>query len=82
MRAPYRLAWIGVSIRRLIKGEARQKICRWSGGDPELVKDALHGEPQVMVVAIDDPRVLRSAGGTDVLSGREQRFDGFLSEHE
>ena len=40
------------------------------------MKDALHGEPQVMVVAIDDPRVLRSAGGTDVLSGREQRFDG------
>jgi hypothetical protein len=25
---------------------------------------------------------LPSAGGTDVLSGREQRFDGFLSEHE
>ena len=47
-----------------------------------MVKDALHGEPQVMVVAIDDPRVLRSAGGTDVLSGRKQRFDGFLSEHE
>ena len=47
-----------------------------------MVKDALHGDPQVMVVAIDDTRVLRSAGGTDVLSGREQRFDGFLSEHE
>jgi hypothetical protein len=47
-----------------------------------LVKDALHGEPQFMVVAIDDPRVLPSADGTDVLSGREQRFEGFVSEHE
>ena len=26
------------------------------------MEDAFHGEPQVVVVAIDDPRVLRSRG--------------------
>jgi hypothetical protein len=35
-----------------------------------------------MVVAIDDPQGFALRGWTDVLSGREQRFDGFLSEHE
>ena len=47
------------------------------------MKDALHGEPQVLVVAIDGPMGFAPPRvGADVLSGGEQRFDGFVAEHE
>ena len=46
------------------------------------MKDALHGEPQVLVVAIDGPWFLPSAGCGDFLRGGEQWFDSFVAEHE
>jgi len=46
------------------------------------MKDALHGASQVLVVAIDGARDLYSVGWGDLLSGGEQRLEGFLSEHE
>ena len=46
------------------------------------MKDTVHGESQVMVVAIDGSWVLSSMGGGDFLSGGEQRFDSFVAEHE
>jgi hypothetical protein len=46
------------------------------------MKDALHGESQVLVVTIDGSWVLFSLVGGDLLSSGEQRFDGFVAEHE
>jgi hypothetical protein len=44
------------------------------------VKDAVHGESQLILVAIYGSRVLSSVGGSDFLDGGEQRLDGFVSE--
>ena len=46
------------------------------------MKDDLHGEPQVLVVAVDCSRVLSSMGRGEFLSSGQQRFDGFVAEHE
>src|ERR1700675_376518 len=48
---------------------ARQKSCRSSGCDPEFMEDALHREPQVMVVVIDGSWILSAMAGGDVRSG-------------
>ena len=46
------------------------------------MKDALHGGSQVLVVAVDGPWILSSAGWRDFLCGGEQWFDGLVAEHE
>ena len=46
------------------------------------MKDALHSDPQVLVMAIDGAWFLASMGWGDLLSGGEQRFDGFVAKHE
>lgn len=46
------------------------------------MKDTSHRGSHVLVVAIDGPWVLPSACWSDFLRGREQRFDGFVAEHE
>ena len=46
------------------------------------MKDALHGEPQVLVVAIDGAWFLAAVGWGDFLSGGDQRFDGFVAKDE
>ena len=46
------------------------------------MKDAVHGESQLMVVAIYGSWVLSSVGGSDFLNGGEQRLDGFVSERQ
>jgi hypothetical protein len=45
------------------------------------MEDALHREPQVIVVAIDGSWILSAMAGGDVLGGREQWFDGFVAEN-
>ena len=46
------------------------------------MKDALHGEPQVLVVAVDCSWVLSSMGGGEFLSSGQQRFDGFVAKND
>ncbi len=46
------------------------------------MKDALHSDSQVLVVAVDGAWVFFSAGGSDLLRGPEQGSDGFLSKHK
>ena len=46
------------------------------------MKDALHGESQILVVAVDGSWVLSSMGGGEFLSSGQQRFDGLVAEHE
>src|ERR1700733_3266536 len=63
-------------------GRSPTKNLSLSGCNPEFMKDALHGASQVQVVAIDGLRVLSSVGWGDLLSGGEERFDGFVAKHE
>src|SRR6476620_419158 len=67
---------------RFLRAKPDKKICRTSGSDPKFVKDALHGGSQVLVVAVDGPWILSSAGWRDFLCGGEQWFDGLVAEHE
>jgi hypothetical protein len=46
------------------------------------MKDALHGESQVQIVAIDGSWVLSSMGWGDLLSSGEERFYSFVAKHE
>ena len=46
------------------------------------MKDALHGEPQVLVVAVDGSWVLSSIGGGEFQGSGQQRFDGLVAQHE
>jgi hypothetical protein len=46
------------------------------------VKYALHRDPDGVVVSVDGPGVVCSAGWSESLSGRQQRFDGFVSEND
>jgi hypothetical protein len=46
------------------------------------MKDALHGVPQVLVVAVDGSWVLSPMGRGELLSSGQQRFDGLVAEHE
>src|SRR6201997_4964861 len=46
------------------------------------MKDALHSESQIPVVAVDGSWMLCSTGGGEFLSSGQQRFDGLVAEHE
>src|SRR6516165_1708150 len=65
-----------------LQGEARQKDCRWSSGQPELVEDAFHCNLYGLVVRIDRCWVVRTAGWVERLSGGKEGFDGFVSEDD
>ena len=46
------------------------------------MKYALHRDPHGIVVSVDGSGVVCSAGWSESLSGRQQRFDGFVSEND
>ncbi len=54
--------------------------CNSRGRLVKFVKDALHGDKQLMVVSIYGWWVLSSVSGSDFLDSGEQRLDGFVSE--
>ena len=46
------------------------------------MKDALHGEPQGVVVGVDGFGVEAAAGWVEGPGGGEERFEGFVAEND
>src|SRR5215472_7067312 len=76
------LSRLGI-VRRFaaLRGEVRQKLCRCSSGEPELVEDALHGNIDGVVVAVDRFWVVWTTDWVERLSGGKEGFDSLVTQN-